>query len=155
MKSLNYLLSAAVLVFLLANASCKSDDDPGVPAADQVGAKFTATWNATDVFFETQNRSTEYADFKLTIGYNSGTNGGTYSITGGPVGVRPFGTSGIWNFEKEITDVSSAFNIVRDDGLVITVSSLTDNNLQLSFFFDDGNNSSSRTEAVEGDWTFD
>lgn len=159
MKSLNYLLSAAVLVFLLANASCKSDDDPGVPAADQVGAKFTATWNATSVTFGSpvQDRTSDYGDFKLTIGYTAGTNAGTYSITGGPQGsgIVPFAGDGTWNFQNEITDVSTSFNIVRNDGLVITVSSLTDTNLQLSFVFDDGVHSSSRTEAVDGTWTFD
>ncbi|MEQ8244370.1 hypothetical protein [Fulvivirga sp.] len=160
MKSLNYLLSAAVLVFLLANASCKSDDDPGVPAADQVGAKFTSTWNASSVTFgsPSQDRSADYSDFQLTIGYTAGTNAGTYSITGGPQGsgIVPFAGNGTWSFQNEITDANpSSFNIVRNDGLVITVSSLTDTSLQLSFVFDDGTHSSSRTEAVDGTWTFD
>ncbi len=158
MKSLNYLLSAVVLVFLLANASCKSDDDPGVPAADQLGTKFTSAWNATSVDFDGQDRSADYADFQLTIGYTAGTNAGTYRITGGPQGsgIVPFAGQGTWSFQSEITDPNpSSFNIVRNDDLVITISSLTDTNLQLSFVFDDGTHSSSRTEAVDGTWTFD
>ncbi len=154
MKKLNYLLSAAVLVFLLVNAGCDGSDDPGVPAADQVGTKFTGTWNATAVSFDTQDRTADYSDFDLTIGYTAGSNGGTYSIAGGPVGVRPFAASGTWTFQGEITDPNASFNILRNDGLVVTVSSLNDTNLQLSFVFDDANNASSRTEAVDGTWNF-
>ncbi|MEQ8577045.1 MAG: hypothetical protein RIB63_23455, partial [Fulvivirga sp.] len=71
-------------------------------------------------------------------------------------GIVPFAGNGTWSFQNEITDANpSSFNIIRNDGLVITVSSLTDTSLQLSFVFDDGTHSSSRTEAVDGTWTFD
>jgi hypothetical protein len=158
MKKLNYILSAAVLVFMLAIISCGGSDDPGVPADDQIGAKLTSTWNATSVIFGTnQDRTTDYSGFKLTLGYNAETNAGTYSITGGPSdGTRPFATSGTWTFQGTISDPAvPSFNIVRDDTLLITVSELTATTLQLTFVFDGGTHSTSKTEAVDGTWVFD
>ncbi len=157
MKNLNYFLSLAVLVIILASAGCGGSDGPGVPADDQVGTKFASAWNATSVVFETtQDRSTDYANFVLTIGYNAETNEGSYSISGGPTdGTKPFASSGTWTFDGTIADPSvTFFNVLRNDGLVMKIEQLTDTNLQMSFSFDPADHESSRTEAVEGTWVF-
>ena len=158
MNKLSYLLSALVLVFVLVISGCDGDDDPGVPAADQVGLTFSGTWNASSVTFgsPSQDRSGDYDDFSLTITYVDGTNGGTVSISGGPDGFRPFATSDTWAYAGEITDpATTAFSVTRaSDGLSIAVSNLTANSMSLSFLLaEDG--STSRQEAVAGTWNFD
>lgn len=164
MKKLNYLLSLAVLVIILASAGCGGSDGPGVPADDQVGLKLTSVWridgntpNSVTFSPPLQDRTDSYSDFKLTITYDPTNNSGTYSIDGGPLdGTRPFKVSGgTWEFGGTIDDPNQpSFNIVRNDGLSILIEQLTDTNLQMSFNFDPADHESSRTEAVEGTWVF-
>jgi hypothetical protein len=157
MKKLNYILSAAVLVFLLANAGCKGDDDPGVPASDTVGAKFAGAYTPTNVTFESDDRSADYTDFTLTINFTAGALGGSYSISGGPVELRPFPESGTWEYAGTIADPAAAtFVVLRNDGVEMTVSGLTGTGFNLDFNLPPGSagTSTSKLDAVEGDWSF-
>ena len=160
MKKLAYLLSIGVLVSLLATVGCKKDDDVAISPEDQVGAKLTGTWvingSANSVTFgsPTEDRTTDYSDFTLTITYDVDSDGGTYGISGGPVGARPFPVSGTWLYQNDITDVNGSFVIVRDDGVATTISSLTDTALVFSFLFDSSSNTGSRQAAVDGQWNF-
>jgi hypothetical protein len=157
MKKLNYILSAAVLVFLLANAGCKGDDDPGVPASDTVGAKFAGSYSVIDVTFDGTSRTSDYTDFTLTINFTTGGQAGTYNISGGPVGLRPFPLEGTWTYVGAITDPATAtFKVLRQDGVEMTVSSLTGTGFNLDFKLPTGSagSSTSKLDAVEGDWSF-
>ena len=158
MNKLSYLLSTLVLVFVLAISGCDGDDGPGVPAADQVGLTFSGTWSASSVTFgsPSQDRTSDYSGFSMTVTYVAGTNGGSLSISGGPDGLRPFAPTDTWSYSGEITDpATTAFSITRQsDGLNISVSNLTANTMSLSFLLADGG-STSRQEAVVGTWNFD
>jgi len=160
MKKLSYLLSGFVLVALFVASGC-GDDDEGTPPADVVGLELAGTWTIDEtqtnqVTFETtEDRTDDYETFTLTLTYTVGQNSGNYTISGGPVGDRPFAsTAGTWTFTNDITDPSASFNITRNDGVVITVSNLTATELDFNFTFASGSNSGSRVSAVDGRWSF-
>ncbi|HNP20295.1 MAG TPA: hypothetical protein PKL31_17775 [Fulvivirga sp.] len=163
MKKLNYLLSLAVLVIILASAGCGGSSDPGIPADDQVGAKLTSVWkidgntpNSVTFGSPSQDRTSDYSDFTLTITYDPTNNIGTYLIANGPSdGTRPFPSSmDTWSFSSDIVDPAmTIFPITRDiDDLSMNVE-LSESSLQLSFYLPEGG-TTSRTEAVVGEWFF-
>lgn len=160
MKKLSYLLSGFVLVALFVASGC-GDDDSGTPPADVVGLELAGTWTidaaqTNQVTFETtEDRTDDYANFTLVLTYTVGQSSGNYTISGGPVGDRPFtATSGTWSFTNDVTDPNASFNITRNDGVVMSVSTLSATDLDFTFTFASGSNSGSRTSAVDGRWSF-
>lgn len=157
MKKINYFLSFAVLAFLFASAGCDGGDDGGAPAPDVVGGNFTGTWTAQSVSFGSpaEDRSADYSDFSLTVTYTAGENGGGMSISGGPADLRPFAQSDTWTYAGTIDNANvTSFSVTRaSDGLTINVSDFSANTATLTFTLGPGG-SVSRTEAVEGSWTF-
>lgn len=157
MKKINYFLSLAVLAFLFASVGCDGGDDDGAPAPDVVGANFTGTWSAQSVSFGSpaEPRTDDYSDFTLTVTYTAGENGGGMSITGGPDGLRPFDINDTWSYAGTIDNANvTSFSITRDsDELTINVSDFSATTATLTFNLG-ANGSVSRTEAVEGSWTF-
>jgi len=155
MKKLSYLLSAGVLVAMLAVVGCKKDDGGGITPEDAAGANFAGTWavgSSGSVMFDSDDRTTEYSNFTFTVNYSAGQGSGTYSATGGQSGASPWPASGTWSFNAESPGAES-FAVTRDDGLVVNVA-LTATDMTMTFTFDDSVNEGSRVEAVNGNWTF-
>lgn len=155
MKKLSYLLSAGVLVAMLAVVGCKKDDGGSITPEDAAGANFAGTWavgSSGSVMFDTDDRTTEYSNFTLTVNYSAGQGSGTYSATGGQSGASPWPASGTWSFNSD-TPGAESFAVTRDDGLVVNVA-LTATDMTMTFTFDDSVNQGSRVEAVNGSWTF-
>ena len=155
MKKLSYLLSAGILVAMLAIVGCSKDDGGGITPEDAAGANFAGTWavgSSGSVTFDTDDRTSEYTNFTLTVNYSAGQGSGTYTATGGQSGASPWPTSGTWSFNSD-TPGAQSFAVTRDDGLVVNVG-VTATNLDLNFTFDDGANQGSRVENVNGSWTF-
>ena len=159
MKKLNYLLTLAVLGVLFMSVGCDGDDGDDKPAVDVVGEDFQSTWTATSVQYGSpaEERTSDYSDFTLTIVY-SGEGAGTYSTSGGPKGsgIVPFANSGTWSFTNpDDVTTGGSFNITRGDGLVMTVNTLNETTLSLTFEgYDDDVHESSRVDAVDGTWSF-
>ncbi|MDX1629874.1 MAG: hypothetical protein R3345_14300 [Fulvivirga sp.] len=158
MKKLTYLLSAGFLVVLLAAVGCGNDDGGNLSPQDAAGVNFEDTWvvgTSGSVFFESEDRTADYSNFTLTTVYTAGQGEGTYTTTGGPTGASPWPSSGVWSFNSNEPD-ANAFQVTRDDGLVIDVV-ITGDTMTLNFLFNDASHKTDqegRIEAVDGNWTF-
>ncbi|MEP2770795.1 MAG: hypothetical protein ABJH05_01515 [Fulvivirga sp.] len=164
MKKLSYLLSAGVLVAMLAVVGCKKDDGGGITPEDAAGANFAGTWAVSAasgaVIYDgsggSDDRTDAYSSFALNITYAAGQGSGTYVATDGQENASPWPENGTWKFTNDTPPASADnFSIERlGDGLVVGVL-ISGDNMTLTFNFQDGTHTGNgRVEAVSGDWTF-
>jgi len=159
MKRLSYLLSAALLVFTVAITGCGSDDGDDLSPTDAAGNNFSGTWavdgsQANQVTFDGNDRTNEgFSSFQLNITFETGTNGGNYTVSGGPAGETPFTNPGNWTFNNESPGANS-FVVNRGDGVRTSVSITEGGTMTLNFTIDDRDTQTSRQEALAGDWEF-
>lgn len=162
MKKLNYLLSAVVILGVMATIGCSKDDGPSQTAEEKLFDKITGTWTASAVTYNTSDdRTTVYSGFTITL---SGSSDAGYSYSASvPAGVDfgPFKsqTSGGWTFTNEVTDANaSSVGITRTaDALPITLFIDSETQVRLEFTYTDDDrdgNHDGREEAVSGSWVF-
>lgn len=157
MNKILVLLLVGCVFSLVTLTSCGDDDGPQIDPVDALTEDLTFTWNPTSVSFEGEDRTDQYTGFSLTISEGS-QNGGNYSTT--EVAVRdPWPNSGSWEFQNpdNITVNTTSFNIVRNDGLVISVTlSNEGNNMSMVLNnYDEDTHEGAKTAAVNGSWTFE
>lgn len=156
MRKLTSLVAALVFASLFVFTSCggKEPDNPPGPKPGAVEGPLTKaakklvqgwTVNAADVKYKGGNPEAQWKDFKLT--FKGDSTGGTYTTSGIPKGYEKVwgGGSGKWNF-----DGTSA--IVREDKVKVTLSSLTESALSVSFTVPEA--PASRTSGISGAWVF-
>ncbi|MBL6445976.1 hypothetical protein JMN32_06630 [Fulvivirga sp. 29W222] len=146
MKNLTYLFSAVILLVVLTTIGCKKDDDPGLSEEEQQLEALAGTWVATTVNDGVQDRQ-DYDGFTLTINKEL-----TYSTAGGPnllpmpeAGSFVFGTNVKSNIVIDPTDANiPATYSIAADGATLT----------LSFTYSGSGFANTRTNSVNGSWTF-
>lgn len=138
------------MVVLLGYSGCGPDPNPEPPIEEVQLGKLKATWKASDVKLDGVNKTTDYANFQLTIAGTPGESSFGYTSSGRPA-LSPWPSSGSWTF-----GTSPETQVVRDpasanDKLDITYS-VSDTQLQLTFNF--ARDGYARTSNVKGQWVF-
>jgi len=164
MKKLKAFLFSGSLASLMIFAACGGDsggdDDPG-PSAGQLQAEALAatSWSAdfgtneNAITFDGQSRAEDWSSFSLSFTASEGADGiwgGNFSASGQPSGdgqvIWP--GSGTWSFANETTTQL----ITRNDGVEITLSSVTEDQVVLRFTVTDPN---ARAEGFfDAEWGF-
>jgi hypothetical protein len=133
------IFSTMAIVAILSITACSKKDDPTVQ--DQIRAMLTAgTWKIQTATVGEEDAMDFFDNLHVTF-----TAEGFSSVNGGPV----WPASGSWNFTND-----EATHIVRNDGVDITLISVTDNRLECSLYWDELVVGPGRTSAVEGTHTF-
>lgn len=152
MKKLLSLCTFFAFVSLAIFISCKDDgDDTSTPTTnvkEQRAEELQASWTANDagVTIGGQAPDGDWSGFELTIS-NASQDGGDYAATGVPSDASAvWPASGTWTFNND-----GATEILRDDDVVMTISSVTETALTLRFAIEDPN---ARTSGIYGNWQF-
>ena len=146
MKKLTYLFSAVILLVVLTTIGCKKDDGGSLSEEEQQLEVLAGTWVATVVNDGVQDR-TDYSGFTLTLNKEM-----TYSTAGGP-DLLPMPEAGAYIFG---TNVKSQLILEPNDANMVvgyTVSS-DGKTLTLTFTYQGDGFTNTRTNSVNGDWTF-
>ena len=150
MKKFKALLFYTACMSLLVFAACSSggDDDDATPSAGETQSEaISGTWstdfstNENAITFDGQSRAEDWSNFSLTISGASenadGVWGGSYSASGQPSGdgqiIWP--SSGTWVFPS----ATSTQLMIRNDGVEISIVSVSENELALRFTVADPN----------------
>lgn len=150
MKKFKSLFFAAACMSLMIFAACGDSgggDDPAPSAGETQAEAISGTWttdftaNENAITFDGQSRAEDWGSFSLTLSGASenadGVWGGTYSASGQPSGdgqiIWP--SSGTWAFPS----ATSTQLMVRDDGVEISIVSVSETELALRFTVADPN----------------
>lgn len=142
-------------VFTMISACGPGPDPDPTPAELQTiklaGENGTKTWTVSDVLFDgIEDRTADWTGFTLTL-TSSETASNGYTTTGGLSG-GPWPSSGTWEFGGT-ADNPNINLVVRDDALEIAINA-SDNQLTMTFTFDNTIHNSGRTEVVNGEYRF-
>lgn len=136
MKAFKIVLSFVVLTFLVA---C-DEDSPS--KEEKFIRKLRFTWSLEGVTVDGKNVTNSFPNLTLTVDKKK-----TYTVAN-PVSPI-WAASGTFEFEK--VPNSDLFNIIRDDGIHITVTELTETTLKYKLTYVA---SGGRTKSVSGDYEF-
>ena len=148
---MKYILSALLIVSLLAFAGCGGDDD-GPSAREEFINDLAQTWwidqsdESVSIQLDGQEVTSIFADFEITINTDL-----TYTTNSDILAVESFP----WPQSGSFTLTGDLKELVRDDGLIINVELTDETLLSLSFIYDSGfDNAGGRQQAVLGTWLF-
>lgn len=135
-----FSLSAMTLVVSsLFFSSCKKDDESAKDKNQKILT--SGKWTMTDVFVDGVNRNDLFTGLTLTVSK------GTYTTENGePV----WPTSGTWAFVD-----SKANTLLRDDGTVVSILTLTKTNLKLSLQWNETTLGNGKKSSVKGEHIFE
>lgn len=147
MKNLTYLFSAAILLVVLTTFGC-GEDDPDLTEEEVQLNALTGTWVATKVGDGVIDDRQDYKDFTLTINKEM-----TYSTAGGP-DLLPMPEAGAFAFNPN--NVKGSIIIAPSDANITATYALNadSNVLTLSFTYEGAGFENTRTNSVNGTWTF-
>jgi hypothetical protein len=142
MKSIQTILSLVVLAGLIGLVGCNGGD--GETEKDRVLKLLKKTWTYNSVVVppQTATEGTDWVGFNVTFSDTNMTTGG--HPTGATV-IWPSGTFSLSDDGKRIT---------RQDGVVMTITTLTENAFSVTFTMPAGTEISGRVQALDGDYTF-
>jgi len=132
-----FIYSCAVLLVV----SACSNDEAGPTAEEKFLASLGGTWQVSNVILDNDNVSDEFDGLALSF-----TEEQTFTVTN-PVG-NIWPASGLFELQETTGDI---FDLVRDDGVVMSVDQLTENSLVISFAFD---SAPGRLKGLAGEYTF-
>ena len=140
MKSLKLIFSVMIIVYLGMLLSC-GGGEPGQSAQDKTTNLLIAhAWKIKTVTINDTDQSSVFANLSITFTKTA------YSSVNGKA---EWPASGTWSF-----DGSSATDIVRNDGLTMTIESLSDTSLVISFLWDTTTFGGGRVQGVSGQTVF-
>ncbi len=132
-------------------AGCNPDPEPE-PTPEEIRTDLLAGtsskgWVLTSSTLDGDDRSTDWADFELTITTSKG-----YSTTTSfDDNVWP--SAGTWDYQG--TEGSGLDVMIRSDGIRMNIDNITESNLTLSFdYLLSKPQKSGRAESIEGNWIF-
>ncbi|MDH5366145.1 MAG: hypothetical protein OEW67_04110 [Cyclobacteriaceae bacterium] len=143
MKNTKILFATILVLSFAAITSCKEDTTAPDPKQQVIDA-LSKAWTVNSVTLDNQDVSADWNSFTLTFD-----NTQAY-ITTSP----SYKSTLIWPLTGSYTfpNIENPRVILRNDGVLIFVSNLTDNSLQLIFSI---TNTGGRTEGLTGEWIFD
>lgn len=143
-RFLSFLLVAAVVL-----SSCKKDPEPQPTEEEKQTALLEGTWTvgSNTVTLDGDDRTSDWSGFTLTI-----SGAGNFNTTGSfDENVWPAG--GTWAFQG--TSGAGLQTIIRGDGIPMSITSLNETSLTLSFDYTITTiNPQGRVESIEGTWVF-
>ena len=149
MKAFRVLTTAFSLGVILIFTGCGGSNTPAESTQDKQLRLLSQVWKASTVTFQTDDVSTTWKNFQLTI---TGTKGNTtfnYSCAGRPTSNGPWDASGTWKFGTD-----PVTQIVRiEDNLNMTYT-VTESTLTLNFNYNGPGFKGSRVGNVSGNWVF-
>ena len=136
------------MVMILVSVSCGKDDPK--PKVDEVEATVEALsnkpWTPTGVTFANANVDTDWSNFVLSFDDSKGYTASALSNES----VLVWPASGTYTFPN----ANDPNTILRDDGVLISIQSLTETSTLLVFTIT-GRNEDTRTEGLLGKWEFE
>jgi len=149
MKRTKLFIVLALFGVAMSFWQCGSDPAPATDPQDEQLTKLSHTWTTTNVTFNS-SPVTGYENFEITLTGTAGQDTFNFSVTGRPAGTNntPWPASGTFTFG---TDFATILN--RDDGTVVTYS-VSSTQLQMTFTYNGTGFSGSRTNVVNGNWSF-
>ena len=137
-KRLILYFFATCLCMVLA---CGGGDDG--PSAEELRLQeLTATWSVNSVINDGQNVTSQFNGFTLTV-----TSQQTYTTTNGGNAWPAQGTFELVNNNLDV--------FTRDDNVNISITSISETNLTLTFQITEVRGTASGTEGITGSFTFD
>jgi hypothetical protein len=157
MKALKSLLLIASVGVLFTFSNCGGGGSTPEPVSDQQFTKLAKTWKITSVTDgNSQNVTTSYSGFQLTLSGTKGQTSFNYSTTGRPsLSPWPSGSAplGKWSFGAD-----AATMIVRDPDVTTDKLDMnyivTATTLKITFNFTNPKGYQGRTDQVTGNWEF-
>lgn len=148
------LVIVASALFFLAN--CGGDPAPQPAEQIQLG-KLSKTWSIVSATLNGTTRTSEFANFKLTISgtFNTTTPEGpyNYSVSGSRPTPSPWDASGTWSFSS--TGTGDTGSILRNDGVPMIYTINSNGQLTISdLICTSCNYQGARTDQVNGTWVF-
>lgn len=141
LQSIKYTLSFTVLVACLFLIACGNDDPTEATPAEQVSALLVASeWRMQSVQVDGIDKSDVYSGLTLQFTANGFTSAAGQAI---------WPASGTWSFTDD-----AATKFKRDDGLEITISSITATQLDLELSWTETTLGSGRVSSVGGKHRF-
>lgn len=131
---------AILIIFSFALLTgCKKDN---TPTAEEIMTQklMVATWKVSSVTVDGSDRTSMFTGMTLTF------TDGAYTTTNGHV-VWP--ASGTWTFSN-----AEATMIKRDDGVIVTLTEVTDSNLKMSLTWSKTTFGAGRTSSIKGKHEF-
>src|SRR6187399_355366 len=128
MKAFRILATAFSLGVILIFSGCGGKNTPAESTQDKQLALLSQTWKVSTVKFETNDVSTTWTGFQLTI---SGTKGNTtfnYTSASRPTASGPWDASGTWKFGTD-----PVTQIIRIEDTVNMTYTVTETTLTLNF----------------------
>jgi len=156
MKMFSRILSLLVITSLgLFYAGCGGGNGEGSSPEKTQLTKLSKTWKINSATLDTNPRTTDFTNFKLTISgtYDSGKPKGPYqfSVSGSMPDPSPWPASGTWTFSGTPTD--SGGTMVRYDGVSIAYV-FVGSQLKLTFDCSTCDFPGARVGEVQGTWVF-
>lgn len=135
---IHIIISCLVVLFFVGQlAGCKSGNEENDPVLQMLTS---GTWKGASIEMDGQDKSSLFAGFQLTF-----TAAAFTSVNG--LGIWP--EQGTWSFVDE-----TKTSIKRSDDAVITISSISADQLVLTFSWDPAFASGGRKKSVEGEYVF-
>ena len=146
MKKSTYFLGLIVLALLVTFSNCKKKGEDEKTAEELRLELMARTWNVTNATLDGTNVTTDYSGMTLTFTTSKG-----YSVSGGDF-TPVWPASGTFDFAS----ASNVNQFTRQpDNVDVTIVSITETNMTLSFTFATTGRKAGRTTGVDGDYVFD
>lgn len=140
------------LCFALTIIGCKDSSDNAVDNAQLVKNKLAGTWNVTYAELDGTPETDAFANLQLGLDANLSYTTNSTTIERQP---NPWAEQGSFTLPAEVTSLDNIV-LTRDDGLEATFNFIDDNNMRITFIFNDSNTGSNgRVQAVTGNWVFE
>lgn len=142
MKAIKIELTGVVFFLLLLSAvACKKDKDPKPSAAELTTQQLiSSAWTLANLTVDGVDQTNMFADITLSF-----TTSNFITTNGNPV----WPSSGTWAF----TD-NTATEILRSDGVTLTIEGISETKLELSFMWNDTSFAEGREGSIEGQHIF-
>jgi hypothetical protein len=152
-RTLSLLTIAALTLFF---ANCGGDEKETPKEKTQLG-KLSKTWNVVTADLDGDDRTSDFTNFKLTVGgtFNSSNPEGPYnfSVQGSRPEPSPWPANGTWLFTGFAASGDEG-NLLRDDGVNMHYVIQSNGTLMLEVECDDCDYAGAKVGAVNGVWTF-
>lgn len=154
MKILTRILSLSLVATAALFYSGCGSKGGGTDSAQKVQlAKLTKTWTLTTATLDGKDRTSDFANLKLTVSgtYSKDGDTYTYSFTGSRPNPSPWPASGTWQFGANPATDLTRLDDTPPQALTYTVS---DTQLDIKMTYSGTGFAGSRVNQVTGNWEF-
>ena len=129
MRKYTYLITLLALAAVFTFSNCGGDETPEKTEAEKRLEELAGAWNISTATLDGADVSSDYANMILTLTTSKG-----FSVSGGDF-TPIWPSSGTFSFKQDGSGNDDINTIVRNDDVEITISSVSQSNLNLAFSF--------------------